>query len=310
MEKKTSAWEAWIAASRPRTLPLALASIFLGSFLAAFYSSFNWLVLVLASLTTIFLQILSNLANDYGDSIHGADSVEREGPQRSVQAGYITASAMRQGVILFSVLSFVSGITLLVVSLEFHWQELVFFLVLGILAIIAAITYTSGKRPYGYAGLGDISVFLFFGLVGVLGTYYLHTADLDWLLILPAVSCGLFATAVLNVNNIRDIRSDKIAGKLSIPVRIGRPAAVRYHWALLLVGLLASVAFVLAEYHSPWQWLFLLSVPLLFRNARAVKVKETASALDPYLKQMAMATLVYVLTFGLGHLIANGSFLM
>lgn len=292
-------------ASRPRTLPLALASIFLGSFLAAFYSSFNVWVLLLASLTTIFLQILSNLANDYGDSIHGADSMEREGPTRSVQAGHISAKAMRNGVILFSVLSFISGLALLIVALEFRWQELIFFLFLGILAIIAAITYTSGTRPYGYAGLGDISVFIFFGLVGVLGTYYLHTNDLQLELVLPAVSCGLFATAVLNVNNIRDIRSDKTAGKLSIPVRIGRPAAVRYHWALLSLGLLASVGFVLAEYRSPWQWLFLLSLPLIIQNGQAVKKKETAKALDPYLKQMAMATLAYVISFGIGHLLAS-----
>lgn len=305
MKKNKSDWGDWVVASRPRTLPLALASIFLGSFLAAFYSSFSWLVLLLASLTTIFLQVLSNLANDYGDSIHGADSVEREGPMRAVQAGHITANAMRSGVFLFTFLSFTSGLALLGVSLEFRWQELVFFLVLGILAIIAAITYTSGKRPYGYAGLGDISVFIFFGLVGVLGTFYLHTNELNWLLILPAMSCGLFATGVLNVNNIRDINSDKTAGKFSIPVRIGRPAAVRYHWMLLTVGLLASVVFVLLEYRSPWQWLFLLSVPLLIQNGIAVKKKKTAIALDPYLKQMALATLAFVITFGVGHLLGK-----
>ena len=305
MEQQASNWGAWVAASRPRTLPLALASIFLGSFLAAFYSEFEWLVLLLAALTTIFLQVLSNLANDYGDSIHGADSVEREGPSRSVQAGHITAAAMRKGMILFAGLSFITGILLLMVSIEFSWQELVFFLGLGILAIIAAITYTSGKRPYGYAGLGDISVFIFFGLVGVLGTFYLHTGYFELGLLLPAASSGFFATAVLNLNNIRDIRSDKAAGKFSIPVRIGRKAAVYYHWALLGLGLLASVLFVLLDYRSPWQWLFLLSVPLLVVNAKAVKQKETAIALDPYLKQMALATLAYVITFGVGHLLGK-----
>ncbi len=305
MKKQATNWGAWIAASRPRTLPLALASIFLGSFLAAYYGAFNWKVLLLASLTTIFLQVLSNLANDYGDSIHGADSAEREGPARSVQAGHITAASMRTAMYLFAFLSFACGLLLLVVALEFRWQELLFFLGLGILAIIAAITYTSGKRPYGYAGLGDISVFLFFGLVGVLGTYYLHVNSFHPLLFLPAASCGLFATAVLNVNNIRDIRSDKTAGKLSIPVRVGRKAAIYYHWALLVAGVLLSVVYVLLEYHSAWQWLFLLSLPLLYINARAVKQKETALALDPYLKQMAMATLAYVITFGIGHLLAN-----
>lgn len=305
MKKQATKRGAWIAASRPRTLPLALASILLGSFLAAYYGAFSWEVLLLASLTTVFLQVLSNLANDYGDSIHGADSADREGPSRSVQAGHITAASMRRAMYLLAFLSFACGILLLVVALEFHWQELLFFLGLGILAIIAAITYTSGKKPYGYAGLGDISVFIFFGLVGVLGTYYLHVNSFIPLLLLPAASCGLFATAVLNVNNIRDIRSDKTAGKRSIPVRIGRRAAVFYHWMLLGLGLLLSVVYVLLEYRSAWQWLFLLSVPLLYINAKAVKQKEAALALDPYLKQMAMTTLVYVITFGIGHLLGK-----
>jgi 1,4-dihydroxy-2-naphthoate octaprenyltransferase len=304
MKTQTSSWSAWVSAARPRTLPLALASIFLGSFLAAFDGAFSWLVLLLASLTTIFLQILSNLANDYGDSIHGADSADREGPKRSVQAGHITAAAMKRAMYLFTFLSLAAGISLLTLALEFRWQEFVFFLALGVLAIIAAITYTSGKRPYGYAGLGDISVFLFFGLLGVLGTYYLHANALRPLLLLPAASSGFFATAVLNVNNIRDIRSDKMAGKRSIPVRLGRRAAVRYHWLLLGAGVLTSVIFVLADPRSPWQWLFLLSIPLLVQNARAVQKKETAAALDPYLKQMAMATLAYVVTFGVGQLLA------
>lgn len=305
MKEQSFRWGAWLSASRPRTLPLALASIFLGSFLAAYHGQFNWVVLLLASLTTIFLQVLSNLANDYGDSIHGADSKDREGPMRSVQAGYITAAAMKNGIYLLTFLSLASGIALLAIAIEFRWEVFLFFLGLGILAIIAAITYTSGKRPYGYAGLGDISVFLFFGLLGVLGTYYLHANEIRSLLLLPAASSGLFATAVLNVNNIRDIRSDERAGKRSIPVRIGRKAAVRYHWLLLGGGLLASVVYVLLNYQSPWQWLFLLSTPLLVQNALAVKNKETALALDPYLKQMAMATLVYVLTFGIGHLLGK-----
>lgn len=305
MKEQSSRWGAWLSASRPRTLPLALASIFLGSFLAAYHGQFNWVVLLLASLTTIFLQVLSNLANDYGDSIHGADSKDREGPMRSVQSGNITAAAMKNGMYLLTFLSLVSGIALLAIAIEFRWEVFLIFLGLGILAIIAAITYTSGKRPYGYAGLGDISVFLFFGLLGVLGTYYLHANDFHRLLVLPAASSGLFATAVLNVNNIRDIRSDEKAGKRSIPVRIGRKAAVRYHWLLLGGGLLASVVYVLLDYRSPWQWLFLLSTPLLVQNALAVKNKATAQTLDPYLKQMAMATLAYVISFGIGHLMAS-----
>jgi 1,4-dihydroxy-2-naphthoate polyprenyltransferase len=294
---------AWISAARPRTLPLALSSIFMGSFLAAAYGSFQPGVVVWASITTIFLQILSNLANDYGDSVHGADSVHRLGPQRAVQAGLITPGAMRTAMVVFGLLSLVSGLYLLYSSVGFVREVFFFFLALGLLAIAAAVTYTSGSRPYGYAGLGDISVFLFFGLVGVLGTFYLHTEWLSWSLLLPAAACGLFSTAVLNVNNIRDITSDALAGKRSIPVRIGREWAVRYHGILLIGGILAALAFVLLNYRSPWQFLFLGSVPLILINLRAVHQYKDAAALDPYLKQMALSTLLFVILFGLGQLL-------
>lgn len=295
----------WISAARPRTLPLALSSIWLGSFLAAYWGTFNWGVVIWASITTIFLQVLSNLANDYGDSIHGADSVHREGPQRAVQGGHISARAMRTGMIVFAALSLVSGIYLLYSSVGFVKEVFLFFLGLGLLAIAAAVTYTSGSRPYGYAGLGDISVFIFFGLVGVLGTFYLHAQWLRWELLLPAASSGFFSAAVLNVNNIRDINSDKIAGKRSIPVRLGRERAEKYHAFLLIAGVLTATLFVVLEYTSVWQWLFLLCLPLLLKNLRAVHKYKEAAALDPYLKQMAISTLVFVLLFGIGHLLAR-----
>lgn len=295
----------WISAARPRTLPLALSSIWLGSFLAAFYGEFSWHVVIWASITTIFLQVLSNLANDYGDSVHGADSIHREGPKRAVQAGLITARAMRTGMIVFGLLSLVSGVYLLYSSVGFVKEVFFFFLGLGLLAIVAAITYTSGSNPYGYAGLGDVSVFIFFGLVGVLGTFYLHAQWLHWELLLPAAASGLFSTAVLNVNNIRDIESDRLAGKRSIPVRIGRAKAVGYHAFLIGGGVVAAVVYVLLNYQSPWQFLFLLSLPLLLKNLQAVRQYTTAAALDPYLKQMALSTLAFVLLFGLGHLLAN-----
>ncbi|MDX2306248.1 MAG: 1,4-dihydroxy-2-naphthoate polyprenyltransferase [Microscillaceae bacterium] len=291
----------WISAFRLRTLPLALASIGMGSFLAAHFQRFNVWVFVLCALTTIFLQVLSNLANDYGDSIHGADRAEREGPSRAVQSGAISAEAMLRAIIVCSVLSFLSGITLLYLAIN-SWQSFFVFLVLGLLSIAAAITYTAGKKPYGYIGLGDLSVFIFFGLVGVLGTFYLHTHFIEWTLALPAASCGLLATAVLNVNNIRDIESDVLAGKKSIPVRLGRARAVVYHGFLLGGALLCAVFYVLINYQHPLQWLFLLILPLFIVNMRAVVSKKQAAALDPYLKQMAISTLLFVLTFGLGNL--------
>ncbi len=163
--------------------------------------------------------------------------------------------------------------------------------------------FSSGDTPYGYAGLGDISVLLFFGLLGVLGTFYLHTRSFDWSFILPALSCGLFSTAVLNVNNIRDIESDRKAGKRSIPVRLGRSKAVQYHHALLLTGFVLALSYVIINYRSPWQFLFVLIVPLLLKNARAVARYTSAADLDPYLKQMALTTLLFVLTFGIGQLL-------
>lgn len=290
----------WVHAFRLRTLPLAMASISLGSFLAASNGVFNLKITILCVLTTLFLQILSNLANDYGDSIHGADLVEtREGPKRTVQSGTITKTQMRNAIIIFTILSAMSGLYLI------HDQNLMLFLPLGFLAIVAAITYTIGKKPYGYAGLGDISVFIFFGLVGVLGTYFLQSHNFDWTLLLPASACGFFSTAVLNVNNIRDINSDKIAGKNSIPVRLGAKKARIYHIVLILAGILSAITYTIIKYNSTWQWLFLISIPLLIYNAKSVYTKTNAMEIDPYLKQMALSTLAFVFTFGIGNILAR-----
>jgi 1,4-dihydroxy-2-naphthoate octaprenyltransferase len=296
--------QAWLSAIRLRTLPLALASIGMGSFLAAALGLFNLRIFILCALTTILLQILSNIANDYGDSVHGADNVEREGPKRAVQSGQISAKQMLQAIIILAILSFGTGLYLLYAALhDASRQTILFFLGLGILSIMAAITYTAGKKPYGYIGLGDISVFVFFGWVGVLGTFYLHTKGFYWPNLLPATSCGLFAVAVLNINNIRDIESDRKAGKRSIPVRLGKQKAVLYHWILLTLGVASAVWYVLLTYNSLFQFMFLLIVPLLWKNAKGVWQKNKASEIDPYLKQMALTTLFFILTFGIGQLI-------
>ncbi|GAA3933373.1 1,4-dihydroxy-2-naphthoate polyprenyltransferase [Hymenobacter algoricola] len=296
--------KAWVSAFRPRTLPLALASILTGGFLAASHGQFRPAVFGLAVLTTILLQILSNLANDYGDSQNGADSVHREGPQRAVQSGAISPAQMKRGMGLFGLLSLGSGLSLLWVALGSSgvWIFLTFF-GLGLCAIWAAVNYTAGAKPYGYAGLGDVSVFTFFGLVGVCGTYYLQTRALPLAVLLPAAALGCFATAVLNVNNIRDIRSDELAGKITIPVRLGPQNARRYHWLLLLLGLGCAVVYATLTYHSPWQWLFLLSAPLLLLNARRVWQRQDSMQLDPLLKQMALTTLVFTVLFGVGQVL-------
>jgi 1,4-dihydroxy-2-naphthoate octaprenyltransferase len=271
----------------------------MAGFLAAAIGKFDPFIFFLCCLTTIFLQVLSNLANDYGDSIHGADHAERKGPKRAVQSGAISLSQMRNSVILFSLLSLVSGILLLWYSFGTNWRALFLFFGLGLLSILAAIGYTVGKKPYGYIGLGDISVLIFFGLVGVMGSYYLFAHQVSWLEVLPALSCGLFSIAVLNVNNIRDIDSDRMAGKYSIPVRIGKVRASWYHWILLTGGLSSSVFYTLINYHTPWQFLFLFTTPLLIRNGLAIHQKPS-SELDPFLKQMAFSTLLFVFLFGVG----------
>jgi 1,4-dihydroxy-2-naphthoate octaprenyltransferase len=278
----------------------------MGGFLAGFVGKYEAKVTWLCVLTTLFLQILSNLANDYGDSVHGADSIYRQGPRRTIQAGQISPQAMFRAIILCSLFALASGLSLLVVAVD-SWQTFAVFLGLGLLAIAAAISYTMGKKPYGYAGLGDIAVFIFFGWVAVLGTFYLQTKTWDWAMLLPASSCGFLAMAVLNVNNIRDIDSDKLAGKHSIPVRIGRVWAVRYHYFLLCAGFFCAFIFTDTHYEKITQNLYFLTVPLFVINARAVTLKTNPTDLDPYLRQLAIATLLFVLTFGMGHILPKST---
>ncbi len=293
----------WISAIRLRTLPLALSSIGMGSFLAAFEGRMRWPVLLTAALTTIFLQVLSNLANDYGDSQHGADNDRRSGPSRAVQSGAISPNRMKSAIILFIILSLTSGMLLLYISFGRFSLGFLALFVLGLFSIGAALSYTIGKNPYGYAGFGDVFVIIFFGFVGVLGTYFCHVQELQGITALPALSCGLLAAAVLNVNNIRDIESDKLAGKRSIPVRIGRKNAAIYHWALIVLAIVATTIYVILNFRNYSQFLYFLSVPMLVHNAVQVSRRSDAKHLDPMLKQMAISTLTFVITFGTGNLI-------
>ncbi|MEQ8364159.1 MAG: 1,4-dihydroxy-2-naphthoate polyprenyltransferase [Cyclobacteriaceae bacterium] len=294
--------KAWIAAFRPRTLPLALSCIGMGAFLAASVGAFQWDIFLLCAITTILLQILSNLANDYGDSIHGADHEGRIGPSRAVQSGDITKESMKKALIVFVVLCLISGIWLLKVSLGGNVEAILFFFGLGILSILAAIAYTVGRKPYGYLGMGDFSVLVFFGIVGVLGSLYLFTQSISWDHLLPAMSCGFFSMGVLNINNIRDIESDRKAGKFSLPVRIGRGKAITYHWLLIIGGLASAIAFTIINYTALAQLLFLITVPFFLINGTSVS-KKPSSELDPYLKQMALSTLLFVILFGIGILL-------
>ncbi len=289
---------------RPRTLPLAIASIVMGTFLAAANEHLNWPVAILSLLTAVLLQILSNLANDYGDYIHGADHIDRAGPSRAVQSGEISANVMKRVIGLFILLSIISG--LMTLWFAFGNDLLSFFLLfvlLGAAAIGAAITYTAGKRPYGYAGLGDIAVLVFFGWVGVLGSFFLQAGHIDWPILLPASSTGLLTVAVLNVNNIRDIESDKKAGKYSIPVRLGPRLARIYHWWLLILATLLAIIYVLVNFQNYGQLLFLVVIPLLWKHGTAVQNTDSPLKLNPMLKQISLITLLFVLTFGVGQIL-------
>ena len=296
--------QAWLAAMRPRTLPLAVASSIMGGFLAAADGVFSWPVTLLCVVTAVSLQILSNLANDYGDSVHGADHVERAGPKRAVQAGLITARDMKRAMAIFAGLSAVSGLALVIVALGVAALPLVaLFVLLGGAAIWAAVSYTASSKPYGYVGLGDLFVLIFFGWVGTLGTYFLQAQAWNGLVFWPATAVGLLSVAVLNVNNIRDIESDRKAGKRSIPVRIGPEKARLYHWALLSGAVLAALLYVALTYQSPWQFLFVVSWPLLWRNGTAVARTHDPLQLNPMLKQLSLSTLVFVFTFGVGQVV-------
>jgi 1,4-dihydroxy-2-naphthoate octaprenyltransferase len=295
----------WLLAARPRTLILAISCTGTGLFLAAADDAFDGNVAGLTLLTAALLQVLSNLANDYGDTMHGADHGLRSGPSRAVQSGRVSAGQMRAAIVIVAAAATASGLSLLWLALGIGGLMVtVFFVLLGALAIWAAIAYTAGSLPYGYAGLGDAAVLVFFGWVGVLGSYFLQTRELSVILILPATSSGLFAVGVLNVNNIRDIESDRKAGKKSVPVRLGLHRARRYHWGLLLGGFAAATLFVISEYRSPWQLIFLASLPLLLQNGRAVS-RRAPEALDPYLGQLSISTLAFALLFGFGQLLAG-----
>ncbi|NVK04639.1 MAG: 1,4-dihydroxy-2-naphthoate octaprenyltransferase, partial [Flavobacteriia bacterium] len=253
--------KSWIAAARLRTLPLAFSCIILGNFLANSTGQFRWSILIWSLLTTLLYQVLSNFANDYGDGVKGTDD-GREGEKRAVASGDITASGMKKAVILFAILSWLSGAWLSYLGTT---SDLVFYIFLGLntAAVVSAIRYTVGGSAYGYRGLGDVYVILFFGLIGVLGSYYLQTGSIKYSVLLPGFAVGMLATGVLNLNNMRDIENDKKHGKQTVPVRIGLKSAKVYHSVLLFGSQLLMAAYVFLEAQSGWAWLFALISPVV-----------------------------------------------
>jgi len=296
----------WIEAARPRTLPLAISSILLGNFLAYAAGKFSFLTASLAILTTLLLQILSNFANDLGDSKNGVDNKNRKVALRAVQTGKISSSEMKNAVIIAASLSFISGISLLYFALQYAKpQTIITFVGLGLLAIVAAIAYTVGKRPYGYMGLGDISVFLFFGWVGTFGTYYLQTEVLNYYILIPASGCGFLSVAVLNLNNLRDIENDRKTGKLSIPVRIGKLYGFYYQKTIMLLGICTFIIYLMYQ-GKPIQLsqniIIMAGWYPLVQIIKQLNSKMTPAQIDPYLKKTALSTLFMIVIFGVSQI--------
>lgn len=290
----------WIVAFRLRTLPLALSSILMGSFLAIASENYSWTIICLSIVTTLFLQILSNLANDYGDGMKGTDNKERLGPKRTIQSGKISPKEMRFGIAVFVLLSLISGIWLIIESLGMNWQLGLLFLILGIAAIGAAIKYTVGKKAYGYSGFGDLFVFLFFGLLAVLGAYFLNTHNINWEILFPASSMGLLSTGVLNLNNMRDMENDANSGKKTMALILGYKFSKIYHFSLVITAMIFAVVFVVLQYHDPWQFIFIISFPVMIKDLFKLNKITNRILLDPYLKKLAFSTLFFTLLFGMG----------
>lgn len=304
----------WIKAARLRTLPLSLSGIIMGSFIARWRmvsegKEWDWTIFAMAMVVTLLYQVLSNFANDYGDGIKGTDLHRIGGAEaRAVASGKITAKQMKNAVFILSVLAFIATFTLLYIAFLPDFQrEFWIFIGLGVACILAAIGYTVGKKPYGYMGLGDLMVFIFFGLVSVCGSYFLFTKSFDWDILLPATAVGMMSTAVLNLNNMRDIESDRLSGKKTLALRLGFKYAMVYEVALLMLPLIIILCFLgLNKFFEKGNYyafiVMVLMIPMTGLRRKILAVKEPQE-LDPFLKQVGMLTLTMavLLAFGLNY---------
>jgi 1,4-dihydroxy-2-naphthoate polyprenyltransferase len=289
--------KAWLSAMRLRTLPLAASSIITGYALARFDGYNNTKVFFLALTTSLLLQILSNLSNDLGDFLKGTDNNNRVGPARALQSGALQKREMVIGVILTSLLCLVSGTLLLTEAISLNedvWRFLSFFL-LGLYAIAAAIRYTVGKSAYGYAGFGDVFVFVFFGWIGAVGTYVLCTGNIDLHVFLPASSVGAMSTMVLNLNNMRDHVNDAACGKRTMVVKIGFRKAKLYHLSLYLMSCVFFALWMLVHPVSSLIWLPALSLGVVALHSLKVIKTHQPAELDGQLKVVAILTFAFAL---------------
>jgi len=299
--------KAWISAARLRTLPLSVSGIIVGSSLGltqlktesmfVYQSPVFWF----AILTTLGFQVLSNFANDYGDGVKGTD-VNRSGEKRMVASGLISPKQMKRSMIITAVITlFFASILIFLAFGNEHFLWAFVFFNLAIVSMIVAVKYTVGKSAYGYSGYGDVFVFLFFGFLSVLGSYFLFTKTLEWLLLLPAFSIGLFSTAVLNLNNMRDIENDKVVGKRTLVVKLGSIKSKYYHYLLLFFGMICALAYTLINYRSPEQFLYCIAFIPLLLNIRNVAINKEPRLFDSELKIVALSTFAFAILFSWLH---------
>lgn len=293
----------WIEAARLRTLPLSVSGIILASCFAEYNGHFKWTVFILAILTTLGLQILSNFANDYGDGIKGTDSNNRIGPQRAIQSGKISPNqmllAIRTNILIIIALVFL--LLLAAFGVRYIFYTIIFFVLTGI-SIYASIRYTVGSNAYGYRGLGDLFVFVFFGLVSVLGCYFLYARQIDHVVFMPACAIGLLSVAVLNLNNMRDIDSDRATQKNTMVVKMGLTKAKKYHVFLIIGAMLLTAIFTVLYYWSPFNLIFLIVFIPLIKHLKRIKLASSGQDFDPELKVVALSTFALSILLGVGYL--------
>jgi len=293
-----TAFKVWLNAARPRTLPLSVSGILVGTAMASSYGEINYIIFFLALLTTIGFQVTSNFANDYGDGVKGTDNDNRIGPKRALQSGLLSRKALKKGIIISVSANLILVLCLLVVSFGreyLHWGIL--FLFLGGFSVWAAIKYTVGDSAYGYKGLGDIFVFLFFGLLGVLGSMFLYIKTIPFVSVLPAMSIGLLSVGVLNLNNLRDVTSDKLAGKNTMVVKMGFENGKRYHTLLLVLSFVCICIFLFSDVVHFFQFICLIAFVPIFIHLGFVMKTTSPQLLDPELKKLALSTFLLALLF-------------
>lgn len=294
----------WISTMRLRTLPLSVSGIILASCLAEYNGYFKWDIFFLAILTTLSFQILSNLANDYGDGVKGTDNSERIGPERAIQSGKITPDELFNAIRINVLISI--GLAFLLIFSAFgvkHFFLTLLFFLLGIASVIAAVRYTIGNNAYGYRGFGDVFVFLFFGLISVIGCYVLYAKTMDHVVILPALTIGLLSVGVLNLNNMRDRISDANSNKITLAVKFGQTNVKTYHILLIVSAIILSSLFGLLYYTSLYNLIFIAAYIPLFIHIKTVAKNKDPKLLDPELKKLALTTVLLAILMGVGHLL-------